>query len=704
MHPPRRWTQNFHLLWLDASMEQSHEHCQKQLTQLRHIVNDVNLFTQQDECIDFLTDVDDRKAFLLVEGEMGQRIMPLIHDIPQLDAIYFLCRNTTSFYEPWTKAWKKVKGVDAEITSICKRLQQTTKQCDESLITVSFLALNEATSTENLDRLDPSFMYTQMLKEILLEIEYSEKSVKKFTDYCRFGDYGSPITIDQFETGYHAELAIWWYTYPSFVYSLLNCALRLLNAGTIINMGFFIRDLNWQIEQLHQRQRSDYHDKPFVVYRGQALSATDFKKLCKSKGGLMSFNNFLSTSTDREVSLGYALAASTDEGKVGILFQISVDPSISAAPFATIREVSYFRTEEEILFSMHTVFRIADIKLMDSDNPFFEVDLHQTLDDDQQLRTLTELIRQETLDFTGWQRVGQLLLQIGQFNEAEELYSTLIEETTDEREKAHFYGQLGAAKDQQGEYEKSIWYYEKLIEICQRTLPPNHRSLAYSYNNMATVYSHKGDYSTALSFYEKTLEIDQKTLPPNRNDLATCYNNIGGVYYDMGAYSKAISVYERVVELCQEDLPLNRSSLGTTYNNMAAVYDSKGEYSTALSFYEKSIEIYEEILPPNHPDLATYYNNIGTTYCSMAVYSEALPFFEKALELCQKSLPPYHPVLAHSHNQIGAVYDNMGQYSEALSHSESALDIRQRSLPSHHPLIRKVKKQIKGIKKKMEST
>ena len=30
--------------------------------------------------------------------------------------------------------------------------------------------------------------------------------------------------------------------------------------------------------------------------------------------------------------------------------------------FAGIREVSYYQTEEEILFSMHTVFRIGEIK------------------------------------------------------------------------------------------------------------------------------------------------------------------------------------------------------------------------------------------------------------------------------------------------------------------------------------------------------
>jgi hypothetical protein len=62
------------------------------------------------------------------------------------------------------------------------------------------------------------------------------------------------------------------------------------------------------------------------------------------------------------------------------LFQISVDPLISSTPFANIDEVSYFKMEKEILFSMHTVFRIGDITKIDNNNPLYEVKLRLTAD------------------------------------------------------------------------------------------------------------------------------------------------------------------------------------------------------------------------------------------------------------------------------------------------------------------------------------
>ena len=110
--------------------------------QLRNVVNDIYVFTQRDECIDFLTEVGDRTAFLLIEGLMVQRILPLIHDIPQLDTVYILCRNTSK-HEEWTKAWVKVRDIHTDITSIRQSLQHVVKQLNQDPIAMSFIALGE---------------------------------------------------------------------------------------------------------------------------------------------------------------------------------------------------------------------------------------------------------------------------------------------------------------------------------------------------------------------------------------------------------------------------------------------------------------------------------------------------------------------------------------------------------------------------------
>ncbi|CAF0728633.1 unnamed protein product [Adineta steineri] len=702
--PRQRIASNYLLIWVDASIDQADKDSQNTLAQLKNVVNDVSLCTEPNQCIQALNKVDKKQAFVITSGSLGQFLVPKIHGMPQLDTIYIFCGNK-SRHEEWVQKWTKIKGVHTNIKDICQALQVAVKQCDQDTIAVSFLAVNEMGSTNNLNQLEPTFMYTQLFKEILLDIEYDSKAIKDLAVCCREVFAGNSIelqVIDEFERDYRPKKAIWWYTRECFTYKMLNQALRIMDADIIINMGFFLRDVHQQIQQLHEQQVSKYGRKSFLVYRGQGLMTSDFEKLQKAKGGLMSFNNFLSTSKNKEVSRDFAGRASTESNKVGILFIMSIDPSIKSTPFACITELSYFKAqEEEILFSMHTVFRVTAIKQMDNKNELYQVELELTSDDDQQLRSLTDRIREEAGGGTGWQRLGSLLLKSGQFNKAEELYNVLLEQTSDESEKAHYYGSLGYVKDDQGDYKKAIWYYEQALEIQEKTLPSNHPSLATSYNNIGLVYNNMGEYSKALSYYEKALEIKQKTLPSNHPSLATSYNNIGLVYSKMGEYSKALSYYEKALEIKQKTLPSNHPSLATSYNNIGEAYRQMGEYSKALSYYEKALEIQEKTLPSNHPSLATSYSNIGSVYDSMGEYSKALSYYEKDLEICQKTLPSNHPLLGTSYNNIGFVYQNMKDYSKAVSYYERALDILQRALPPTHPNIKSVKESIEIVKKKL---
>ncbi|CAF1248851.1 unnamed protein product [Adineta steineri] len=588
--------------------------------------------------------------------------------------------------EEWTTKWQKIRNVHTNIDDLCQTLTIGIKHFNQDSIAMSFFTVDEMISTNNLNQLEPTFMYTQIFKDILVDMEYDKQSIKQFTTYCRKHDCGSATNIDRFENEYHTQSAIWWYTSPIFIYSMLNSALRFMEGDTIISMGFFIHDLHQQIQQLHQQQLSSYHDKSFIVYRGQGLSKADFEKLQKTNGTLLSFNNFLSTSTKQDISLVFARSASDNVDMVGVLFKMLINPRVKSMPFASIKHMSYYNEEEEILFSMHTVFRVGAIEQMANNNQLYQVELQLTSDDDQQLRLLTDRIREEA-DGAGWQGLSKLLIKIGQFNKAEELYNVLLEQTSDESGKALYYSQLGYIKDEQGDYEKAIWYYEQGLEIGEKTVPSNHSLLATSYNSIGLAYNRMGEYSKALAFYEQAFEIKQKTLPPNHLSLATSYNNIGLVYKKTGAYSKALSDYQKALEIREKALPSNHPDLAASYTNIGGVYVEIGEHAKALAYHEKALEIQEKALPSNHPNLAISYNNVGVAYSILGEHSKALSSHEKALEILTKAFPSNHPDLASLYDSIGSVYNKMGEYSKALSSHEKALAIQQKTLASYHPRL-----------------
>ncbi|CAF2078252.1 unnamed protein product [Rotaria magnacalcarata] len=102
--------QNFLLVWLDANIDERKEDYQKSLTQFRNIAVTVEPFTDVDQCVDYLTSIDDQKVYLITTASTGQTIVPLIHDIAQLDKIFAFCSNTDS-HKAWAKEWSKVKDI-----------------------------------------------------------------------------------------------------------------------------------------------------------------------------------------------------------------------------------------------------------------------------------------------------------------------------------------------------------------------------------------------------------------------------------------------------------------------------------------------------------------------------------------------------------------------------------------------------------------
>ncbi|CAF4185574.1 unnamed protein product, partial [Rotaria sp. Silwood2] len=415
-------------------------------------------------------------------------------------------------------------------------------------------------------------------------------------------------------------------------------------------MGFFIRNLHQQLEQLHQKQSNMYTEK-FVVYRGQGLSQQDFQHLLDTQGGLLSFNNFLSTSKKQTTAMRFVQEKlRKDKDIVGVLFIMKIDSSkisSSTIPFALIDDYSVFPQEQEILFSMHTVFRVGDIKQTTNNNRLWEVQLTLTDDNDPQLSTLTKQMKEE-IDGTEWHRMGKLMLKVGHPNHAEELYNELLKNSSSDTDTTNIYHHLGFLKCDQGQYKEAIRFYEKSLEINRKTLPEAHPSLALSYNNIGMVYDRMGDYTKALEFYDKPHKIYEKALPPNHPDLALSYNNIGMVYNNMGDYSKALEFYDKAHQIYENSMLQNHPLLATSYNNIGMAYYSMGDYSKALEFYDKALKIREKALPPNHPDFAQSYNNIGMVYNNMGDYSKALEFYDKAHQIYENSMLQNHPLLATS--------------------------------------------------------
>ena len=231
-HRTRRILQNFQLIWLDSDFNEANAHFKKSLETLRQTVTSITAFTDADECVNFIDNTEEEKVFLIVSDSSGRYVVPCIEAMSQLESIYVFCNNKV-INEEWASKILKVKGFYTEIEQICEALQVHSKTCDRAMISITFKGA------------DALFMYTQLLKEAILQIEDDhEKSIREFADYCRDQADVSESTVKKIEEEYRDHAPIWWHTGPYFIYSMLNRGLRLMDVDIIMKMGFFIRHLH----------------------------------------------------------------------------------------------------------------------------------------------------------------------------------------------------------------------------------------------------------------------------------------------------------------------------------------------------------------------------------------------------------------------------------------------------------------------------
>ncbi|CAF4845098.1 unnamed protein product, partial [Rotaria socialis] len=92
---------------------------------------------------------------------------------------------------------------------------------------------------------------------------------------------------------------------------------------------------------------------------------------------------------------------------------MEIDPKVSSTPYALIQDDSAFVEEREVLFSMPSVFRIGEI--IEIQDRLWEVNLKLTSDDDSELTSLTNYIRNEMKEASGWYSIAELMIRMGKY-------------------------------------------------------------------------------------------------------------------------------------------------------------------------------------------------------------------------------------------------------------------------------------------------
>lgn len=499
--------------------------------------------------------------------------------------------------------------------------------------------------------LDGQFIHSQLLIDCLQKMKSTAKEIEEFVRYCRDhndckDNEGYLKLLEEFQNEYSSEKSLWWYTRDSFVYRMLNKALRVQNIDILFLFRFFIRDLGQQLKENQWRS-------PGSVYRGQSLSKFELKRLEQSVGKLISVNSFLSTTLYRDVAIIY-VGDTPDLEKV--LFKINYNPMIEGIkPFADITLLSEFPQEGEMLFMLGSIFQIESV-CCDEDGIWI-IQLALYSDHDHVLKSIFYYLRKESnrcdLDLLVF---GNVLHDMGEYKQAKNYYNRCLESLPpdDHIWKPYCYYLLGLIATEDGEDKYALDLFQKSLYIRTQTLQSSDPSLADTLTAIARVYYMNHNFERALELYKEALIIFQQAFGDDDLTSAMSYNNIGVVCRAQQKYSEALDYHQKAFAIRKRHLPSDHFRFGTSYNNMGEVYQGLGQYDVALKYYELALEVYQQSLPPQHVDIAILLVNKGLIYEGKVNLQEALLLYKKALRICHYIWPVKNPDLLQIERIIGS--------------------------------------------------
>jgi tetratricopeptide (TPR) repeat protein len=482
-------------------------------------------------------------------------------------------------------------------------------------------------------------------------MQTSRTDKNEFISQCRliYKTNKSCLTVlNEFVENYESEHSLRWYTRDSFIYRLLNKALRIQNIDLLFLFCFYIRDIE---KQLHENQ----YPSSVHVYRGQSMSTEELNVLKDSKHKLISMNSFLSTSLNPNVALMFLDSPGIDKTLERVLFEIDADPKkIGVKPFADISKFSYFNEEDEILMMLGSVFHLNEIYL--DDNQIWHIQMTLCSDNEGDLKKVCDHMKKQYGSMNHKLLLfATVLIDMSNFDDAEKYLCRLLKQLpSNHKDIPKCYHALGKVSCEKGNYDLSLYYFSKAFEVIEKFKLNDYR-IGYIYNGIGEVYQNKGDLKQAMESYQKALTIFKQTFTEADESIAWCYNNIGIIYQQEKDYSKALYYLEKSLTIKGNKLPVEHPCLGNTYNNLGNVYYYLEKYDEALEKYESSYKIFQKSLKPRHPSIARALKNIGVAHEAKKEFKDAKKYYEKALDIWERILSSTHPDLIEIKKDIARV-------------------------------------------------
>ncbi|CAF1358255.1 unnamed protein product [Adineta ricciae] len=622
------------VIWLTSEVNNEEEHPLVQ--SLRIVSTVVKVYKTIEEVITCLQSANDEKFFLIIQSDVDH-VLTTVEPYKQIDSIFLYTHEIPE------RMPTRLKAHCVNETELVNNVKQARFELGKQA--AAFSVYNQAEkATRDLTRETGSFLFFQLFKTALLSMTKTEQAktmmISKCRDYYR-GNEAELANITEFEETYESSEAIPWYTRESFVYKLINKALRTEDVDALYHFRYYIVDLCVELDKNFQELKATRTDPVLHLYRGFKASREEIRNFENNIGNLISTNGFLSTSNERQVAYGFATKPVNRPNLQRVLFEYKVDITVvKKIIVADIRKYSDFPEEAEMLVDLGASFQIDSCTYSEEEDLWFVT----ASASDQGAAAAEEYIEYQKAKMAESNMVlmfGHLLVEMGEYIKAEKyFYAILYSSNPNDEEIACIYHNIGRAHRRKGEFDRALQCFNRSYQTHLTARPPRLMSAAKTINAIGILYIEQGDIHKAKESFERALKLYTRTVNRHHPDIGGTLVNLGNIFCQQEDYDQASIYFKRAEKIFQRRLPSNHPNLALSLNNFGNLHYQKNEYEQAMNAFKTAHELKEKILPPDHPDLAGGAYNLAVLHTIHNEHELANQYFEKSNNC---TLPESHP-------------------------------------------------------------
>jgi len=193
--------------------------------------------------------------------------------------------------------------------------------------------------------------------------------------------------------------------------------------------------------------------------------------------------------------------------------------------------------------------------------------------------------------------------------------------------EAELLSKLGTVSYIVGEWDESVKYYERLIELSEKL---DDDSRLGAYRDIGLIQLNRNEHEAAIETLNKGLLLAEKV--ENKERIAEMYYLLGSLNESKGEFGVARKHFG---ESMSNAIDTGASLIiANSYLGLGRVFAQQGKYNDSIKSMKNSIEIFENAGDLN--ELAKAYVNLGTTYFYGDDIDESIEFYNKGLELSNK--------------------------------------------------------------------